>query len=78
MGDHRASIKIELEMYGESEASEFSINWWPDSEYGGVDRRVAEWLLAAVDKCREKDDAKARKELELRQLAALKAKYPDK
>ena len=47
MGDHRASIKIEFSMYGETKKADMWINWSPD-DYQGVDRRVIEFFEQAA------------------------------
>ena len=45
MGDHRASIKIEFEMYGEKKKADMWINWSPDSsECHDVDQRVIDFF----------------------------------
>lgn len=46
MGDHRASIKIEFSMYGETKKADMWINWSPDEN--GVDRRVIEFFDEAA------------------------------
>ena len=43
MGDHRASIKIEFSMYGETKKADMWINWSP-SDYQGVDQRVIDFF----------------------------------
>lgn len=48
MGDHRASIKIEFSMYGETKKADMWINWSPDtSECSGVDQRVIDFFQEA-------------------------------
>lgn len=42
MGDHRASVKIEFQMYGHTRKQEWWINWFPGP--GECDRRISEWL----------------------------------
>jgi|GEM_PF-6755656 len=48
MGDHRASIKIEFSMYGETKKANMWINWSPDNDQG-VDRRVIEFFEDAAN-----------------------------
>lgn len=55
MGDNRASIKIELTMYGHTETVDMWINWWPSGDYC-VDRRIPEWFEQAVEKLKGKRD----------------------
>ena len=42
MGEHRASIKIEMEVHGKSYEVDMWINYFP--EHDGADSRVAEWF----------------------------------
>ncbi len=42
MGDHRASIKIEMTFHGKKEESDWWINYWPDDD--GVDARIKNWF----------------------------------
>ena len=42
MGDHRASIKLEMDAHGKNYKTEMWINWSPDND--GCDRRVIEWF----------------------------------
>ena len=45
MGDHRASIKIEFSMYGETKKADMWINWSPySSDCYGVDQRVMDFF----------------------------------
>ena len=48
MGDHRASIKIEFSMYGETEKADMWINWSDSSsECSDVDQRVIDFFREA-------------------------------
>ena len=48
MGDHRASIKIEFSMYGETKKADMWINWSPDtSDVQYVDQRVLDFFREA-------------------------------
>ena len=49
MGDHRASIKIEFSMYGETKKADWWINWSPNSDYQGIDQRVLDFFVAAYE-----------------------------
>lgn len=49
MGDHRASIKIEMEFHGVKDKTDMWINYYPDDEYG-IDRRVVEFIQEVYDK----------------------------
>ena len=49
MGDHRASIKAEFSMYGETKKCDMWINWSPDSsDYQGIDQRVLDFFHNAA------------------------------
>lgn len=49
MGDHRASIKIEFSMYGETKKADMWINWSPDgTDYHGVDQRVLDFFYESA------------------------------
>lgn len=50
MGDWRASIKITMSMLDVEGEQEFWINWFPCDEYGGLDRRPAEFMLGIAEK----------------------------
>lgn len=87
MGDHRASIKIEFSMYGDTKKTDMWINWSPDSsDCHGVDQRVLDFFSESAHAMRskfweqqlreEKRYAKlAAEESELKEYERLKAKY---
>ncbi len=54
MTDHKASIKIEFEIYGIQEKYDAYINWSPNNE--GVDGRVIGWLGNTFYAARQKYD----------------------
>ena len=57
MGDHRASIKVEFSMYGETEKADMWINWSVNSgECYEVDQRVIDFFRDAYLKMRDKYD----------------------
>ena len=80
MGDSRATIKIQLEIYEKSFKTEMSINWY--SENGGIDSRVSDWFIKCVNeadidfhrKIMEKESERLKEE-ELAELKRLKDKY---
>ncbi len=85
MGDHRASIKIEFSMYGETKKADMWINWSPD-DYQGVDRRVLEFFEQAAQEMsfkyyeaqereNRKRQKKAEEEAERNEYERLKAKF---
>lgn len=49
MGDHRASIKIEMEFHGVKDKTDMWINYYPDSEYG-IDKRIVEFVESVYDR----------------------------
>ena len=87
MGDHRASIKIEMSFHGVEGKCDMWINYSDfTSEVRGIDRRVVEWLQDIYDRGMEKyNDAvfesqreereRKQRESDLATLARLKAKY---
>lgn len=87
MGDHRASIKIEFSMYGETKKADMWINWsGTSSECSDVDQRVIDFFreswTAMYDKFMEaewrevrKREAREAEERERKELERLKAKY---
>ena len=89
MGDHRASIKCEVEMHGVKRKCDMWINWnWDGGEAYRVDDRVIEFFRNWADEAREAWDrgeykrteaerAAAERGVELAELARLKEKYPD-
>ena len=85
MGDHRASIKIEFSMYGETKKADMWINWSPD-DYHGVDQRVVNFFSEAAQQMSEKfweaqeraerrQRKKAEEEAERKEYDRLKAKF---
>ncbi len=84
MGDHRASIKIEMEFHGVTRKCDMWINYFPDGEW--ADRRVIEFFEEAYSAGMDAwnaDEAKAIEEREKteterserEELARLKEKY---
>lgn len=85
MGDHRASIKIEMEFHGVKDSCDLWINYSPD-EYGCMDQRVVEFFKSVYDRgiVKYQEDLnryfrdRRRKETEASEraeLARLKEKY---
>lgn len=85
MGDHRASIKIEVDFHGFKDKADMWINYC-DSDGNGVDSRITEFFSNMYDKGMakyrleeseyfEKRDAKEKEKREREDLARLKAKY---
>ena len=88
MGDHRASIKIEFSMYGETKEADMWINWSPD-DYQGVDRRVIEFFEQAAhemsfkyyeaqERANRRQQKKAEAEAERKEYERLKEKFEAK
>jgi hypothetical protein len=87
MGDHRASIKIEMEFHGIKDKADMWINWGDStSEAPGVDQRIIDWFRSMHERGMEKysemmyesqkeDREKAERERELAELERLKKKY---
>ncbi len=87
MGDHRATIKIEMEFHGVKDSCDMWINWSPrDWECEGVDYRVIEFIQKIYNKGIEKYNAQQeeywaqqrRKDVEVaerKELKRLKQKY---
>ena len=87
MGDHRASIKIEFSMYGETKKADMWINWSPDgTDYHGVDQRVLDFFYNSACEMREIfcerheratriQQEKAQEEAERKEYERLKAKF---
>ena len=84
MGDHRASIKLEMDAHGLHFKKTMSINWSPDED--GCDRRIIEWFSECWQKARAKYDRemwdadRERRERDVEtseraELARLTAKY---
>ena len=73
-------------MGGVEDSVDFWINWSPDAEYGGIDRRVGEWIRdlaergenqireAMYEGAREAEERETEKR-ERAELARLKAKF---
>jgi len=87
MGDHRASVKIEFSMYGETKKCDMWINWSPN-DYG-VDERVIDFFEAAhramsagyyaeVAKAQEAEDLIRREQQERQEYERLKARFENK
>ena len=58
MGDHRASIKIEMEFHGVKDKCDMWINYSPDtSAYPGVDYRIVDFITSVYDRGMAKYDA---------------------
>lgn len=85
MGDHRASIKIEFSMYGETKKADMWINWSPD-DYHGVDQRVLDFFSEAYqqmnakfwevqERAERKRIARETEEQERKEYERLKAKF---
>ena len=85
MGDHRASIKIQMEFHGEKKECDMWINYSP-SECCGMDSRVTEFFTEVYEKgmhnfeemvweSEKEEREKAEKKKDLEDLARLKAKY---
>jgi hypothetical protein len=85
MGDHRASIKLEMDAHGLHFTKEMWINWSSDGD-DGCDRRITEWFgecwsraLAKYDQeVYEAERERRQRETESKEradLARLLAKY---
>ena len=80
MGNHRIHFKAEIEMHGVKDTCAMWLNWSPNGDYGGIDQRIAEWILGNVIKAMSAHwDAECAEEerKEREELARLKAKYDD-
>ena len=87
MGDHRASIKVEFSMYGETKKADMWINWSDSfSECSDVDQRVIDFFREAHAamyakfmeeewRAERKRAAREAEERERKELERLKAKY---
>ena len=83
MGDHRASVKIEFSMYGETKKADMWINWSPDgSECQDIDQRVIDFFQTAYRQMYAKywddyEDAleKERQQAERKEYERLKTKF---
>lgn len=86
MGDFRADIKIKVTSLGKIYKMDSYLNYWPDSEYNGVDQRVLDFFRKMWDDVKIRHDeivnkyfaeqeAKNKKEFELTELKRLKEKY---
>ena len=85
MGDHRASIKIEMEFHGKVSKTDMYINYCPMDD-SGVDSRIIDFFEQAYregmvryhDAMYEADRERrewAEREADLKKLAELKEKY---
>ena len=87
MGDHRASIKIEFSMYGETKKADMWINWSPDhSDCHGVDQRVVDFFAqsanemsanfwASVERDARRRQKQAEEEAERKEYERLRVKF---
>ena len=55
MGDHRASIKIEMEFHGIKDKTDMWINYWPH-ECCGMDKKVIDFFDSVYRRGMEKYD----------------------
>lgn len=83
MSDSRAQVDISFDIYGKHFETSMNINYFPDEEYGDVDKRVAEWFSDCYAEARFGYDTMAAKraadeqeEWDRAELARLLAKYP--
>ena len=74
MGDHRASIKGEFSMYGETRKIDMWINWSPDSDYQGVDQRVLDFFRDAAWQMRARYESQFLEAMLKEQAAELEKK----
>lgn len=56
MGDHRASIKIEMEFHGIKDSCDMWINYSPDGEYPEIDDRIISFIRSVYNRGMEKYD----------------------
>ena len=87
MGDHRATVKIEMEFHGVKDKTDMWINWSDCfSECVGVDQRIIDFFRSINDRGMAKyadmvyegqreERERAEREQELKTLAKLKKKY---
>jgi len=83
MGDHRASVKIEMEFHGVREKCNMEwINYCPEDGVSAPDKRVREFFedvyeqgMEKYNRRTEKREEKEFKEREKAELARLKKKY---
>lgn len=87
MGDHRADIKVEFTIHEKTYRQVWDwINYTDNGD--GIDQRVVEWFdecwqdardrwYRAIDKADAENRQRREREDELKELARLKAKYPD-
>lgn len=84
MGDHRATIKLEMTLHGKTYAHEMWINYWEDGD--GVDHRVTDWFAECWRDAKARYDAAEAERYqrehaadiaasEKKELERLKAKY---
>lgn len=85
MGDHRASIKIEMEFHGVKDSTDMWINYVPES-CCSMDRRVADFFQSVYERgmdiyqaeMKKEDIKRNRKQIEAKEKAEyerLKAKF---
>lgn len=85
MGDHRASIKIEMEAHDKIYRKEWWINWSPEDR-DGCDRRITDWFAACwadayarydteVYESQREEREQAKEKADRAMLATLKARY---
>jgi hypothetical protein len=76
MGDHRASIKINIEFHDVKDEMEFWINYNPDGECWGIDDRIIDFIrdvyLRGMRKYEKEDAKETAKEIEKEERAELK------
>jgi hypothetical protein len=56
MGDHRASIKIQVSAHGIEDQCDMWINYWPDDGGYGPDKRILDFFENWWKKARDKYD----------------------
>lgn len=87
MGDHRASIKIEMEFHGVKDKCDMWVNYSPEG-CCGMDYRVIEFFASVyekgmdkynemMDKWTEEQSREENEKAERRELARLKEKYKE-
>jgi hypothetical protein len=82
MGDSRAQIDITFHIYGRDFSTSMNINYYPEEEYGDVDKRVTDWFANCYADARfgfdtmvAKRQAEDEERFDRAQLARLQAKY---
>lgn len=87
MGDHRPKITCDFEMHGHKAHFDFGHCNWSDNG-DGMDNRIVDWFREqssiaisiwqqAIWEDQQEEREKKTKEDEIKQLAILKAKYPE-